>query len=731
MALADPEPQDTAEDKPKAKDLAKVHERALKRFDSVATPQAEIRAHALLCRRFISIPGAMWEGPWGDQFENSIKVEIDKLSKGVEKIVGDYRANRIVPDFRPSGGNSDQDTADTLDGLHRADSYHFKAQQARDNAFEEAAAGGFGAYRLANDYADPADKESDEQRVNPGLLIADADQRVFFDGNSKLFDKSDAKWAFVLTADSKEAFEDEYPDCLSTWPETRLQVAYDWFAPDVVVKAEYYEVEERKQKLLIFTHLLTQAEERWWEDELDADEIKELKTRGYRMESKQRSRQRVRKYTLSGAEVLEDHGLIAGEFIPIVPCYGKRWFVDNQERFRGHVSKLMDAQRIYNAKVSKLSETDSLAPREKPIFLAEQMPPNLADLWSRQEQERHPYALVNPVIDSEGNYVAMGPIGKIEPPQLQPVTAVLLQISAGDLQAETDDGSDEVKANTSAEAMDIAATRIDAKSGLYLDNMRQSVQREGEIYLSMAKECYFEPGRKVETMTEEGADGEAELHQNFTDATGVNRTRNDFSSGRYKVIADVTEATATRRDKTVKSMLHTAAVAAEVGDQELGQVALLTAVMNQDGEGVGSVQKYARKRLVGMGVEDPNDEEKAAMAEAQQEPDPNAQIAAAKTADLGASAQLKTAKAGEAQASTVLKIAQAHAVGGPEAEPAVPDGLEAAHKVAQIDKTAAEAEHLRTTTEHLPEQLKIEAHNAATNRMKAISDRVKRFIGGR
>jgi hypothetical protein len=66
-------------------------------------------------------------------------------AKGVDKIVQDYRANRIVPDFRPSGGNSDQDTADTLDGLHRADSYHFKAQQARDNAFEEAAARGLWA----------------------------------------------------------------------------------------------------------------------------------------------------------------------------------------------------------------------------------------------------------------------------------------------------------------------------------------------------------------------------------------------------------------------------------------------------------------------------------------------------------------------------------------------------------------------------------------------------------
>lgn len=727
MALHDPDDAPAKD----SKRLKEVHARALRRFDSVAGPQAEIRAHALLCRRFISVPGAMWEGPWGDQFENSIKVEIDKLSKGVDKIVQDYRANRIVPDFRPAGGNSDQDTADTLDGLHRADSYHFKAQQARDNAFEEAAAGGFGAYRLANDYADPSDKDSDEQRVNPGLLIADADQRVFFDGNSKLFDKSDAKWAFVLTADSREAFEEEYPDKASDWPDAKLRPNYDWFAPDVVVKAEYWETEERTEDLLVFTQILTGDEERWWADELDKEELAELKSRGWKKETKQRLRKRVRKYTLSGAEVLKDHGLIAGENIPIVPCYGKRWYVDNQERFRGHVSKLMDAQRIYNAKVSKLSETDSLAPREKPIFAASQMPPHLADQWARQEIERHGYALVNPLIDeSTGQIISTGPIGKIEPPQLQPVTATLLQIAAGDLAAETEDGSDEVKANTSAEAMDIAATRIDAKSAIYLDNMRQSVQREGEIYLSMARECYFEPGRIVETMSEDGDDGQAELHQNFTDNRGVNRVRNDFSSGRYKVIADVTEATATRRDKTVKSMLATAQIAMEAGDQELAQATILTAVMNQDGEGSSSIQKYARKKLVAMGIEEPNEEEKAEMQQAQQQPDPTQEMAAAKTADLAASANLKGAKTREALASAELKAAQATVVGGPEAAPEVPDGLDAAHKAAEIDLKTAQADHTRQQTAHLPEQLAIEGHNAETNRLKALADRAKKFLGG-
>ena len=63
--------------------LEKLHVRALKRFTAASQPQMEIRAHALLCRRFIAVPGAMWEDT-GDSFENAVKMEIDKLSKGVE-----------------------------------------------------------------------------------------------------------------------------------------------------------------------------------------------------------------------------------------------------------------------------------------------------------------------------------------------------------------------------------------------------------------------------------------------------------------------------------------------------------------------------------------------------------------------------------------------------------------------------------------------------------------------
>lgn len=655
---------DTALDQDKAAEnserLRKIHERALKRFDATAVPQMEMRAEALMSRRFISIPGAMWEGPWGEQFENSIKVEIDKISRGVDKIVTDYRENRVVPDYRPAGGESDQDTADTLDGIHRADDHFFKAQEARDNAFEEAVAGGFGAYRLTNEYEDPYDKDSDAQRINPGLLIADADQRVFFDINAKRYDKSDARFGFVLTAYSKDAAREEFgDDCLTDWPENRLTVQYGWFQPDMVIVAEYYEKVDKDEILYVLTHPLLDEEERFWASEITPEELEERKAQGWTVKTRRRKRCRILKYTLSGAELLIEHGPIAGDRIPIVPVYGKRWFVDNMERFRGHVSKRMDAQRIYNAKVSKLAETDSLAPNEVPLVTPEQIAGH-EDAWADANILRSPYRLINPLIDpATGQIVQTGPVGNITPPSLAPVAAALMQIASADL-TEDDQNVDEVKANTSAEAMDIAATRVDAKSGIYLDNMRQSVQCEAEIYLGMAREVYYEPGREVETMDEEGGDGVAVLHEQFTDSQGVFRIRNDIARGKYKVVCSVTEATATRRDKTVKSCLNTATVAQAAGDTELATVATLTAVMNQDGEGMNDLQSYARKRLVSMGVVQPNEEEQRAMEEAAQNQQPDATQAAlmAQAEEFQASAALKMAQTDKAEADTALSKAK-------------------------------------------------------------------------
>jgi hypothetical protein len=135
------------------------------------------------------------------------------------------------------------------------------------------------------------------------------------------------------------------------------------------------------------------------------------------------------------------------------------------------------------------------------------------------------------------------------------------------------------------------------------------------------------------------------------------------------------------------------------------------------------MHRYVRKRLVGMGVIEPNEDEQAQLAEAaqNQQPDPQSQY-------LSAKAQEAIASAGQKKADTVLKVAQATAIGGPEQAPSPPDGLDAAHKVADIRKKNAEADNIEADTRHMPQKLSIEAANAETNRLKAVHDAVKRHL---
>ena len=637
--------------------------RALQQFDDITSAVQEERALALSDRRFVSIAGAQWEGPWQDQFQNSIMVEVNKTAQGVEKIIADYRQNRITVNFRGVDKGADEQTADTLDGMFRADAYNSKANQAFDNAFEEAVQGGIGAWRLTNRYEDEYDPDNDYQRIYIEAIV-DADQSVFWDMNARLYDKSDARFCYVVTAMSRQAFSEEYgDDAIDDWPDEILKAYYDWYTPDVVRVAEYYEVQAKSAVLRIFKHRVTGEERREWAADLDAGQLKDLTAQGWQEARTRRAKRRqIMKWVMSGSEVLKGPTLVAGQCIPIVPVYGKRWFIDNMERTRGHVRLAKDPQRIYNAQISKLTETAAIAPTERPIFTPEQIAGH-ADSWAEANINRAPYALVNQTLDINGNPMPAGPVAMITPPQLSPVLGALIQITANDIADLTsaDDGADQAMPNVSAAAMDIAATRVDAKSGIYMDNMKQSMQRCGEIYLEMARDVYFEEGREVETMGDAGDQGTATLAEGVTDPQGRYTIRNDISKGKYRVISDVTEATSTRRDKTVKTLLSGAQIV-QAFDPELAGAMTNTAMINVDGEGMQDLQDWIRARMVTQGIVKPTEEEKAQLEQAkqqQQQPDPQAQALAAVAEKEQALASKAVADTALSKANTIKSLAEA------------------------------------------------------------------------
>lgn len=635
------------------KSLIKIHTEALQQFDTIQSAVQDERRQCLEDRRFATIAGAQWEGRLGDQFENKPKFEVNKIELSAMRIFNEYRNNRITVDFVPKDGGDD-DLSDTCDGRYRADEEDSGAQEAYDNAFDEAVLGGFGAYRLSACYEDEEDDENDYQRIKFDPIY-DADSSVFFDLAAQRQDKSDAKFAFVIRAIPRETYIDEYNDDPSDWPKEISDREYDWATPDVVYIAEYYLCEEVPRTIEIWEDL--QGEEtRYTPEDFEEDEqLFEMLTAtgSKKVREKTVKKKRIHKYLLSGSKVIEDCGQIAGSCIPIVPQYGKRWYIDNVERCKGHARNAKDPQRLKNMQLSKLAEISALSSVEKPILLPEQVAGH-EYMWSEDNIKDWPYLLVNTITDMNGNIQPAGPVAYTRPPQIPPAMAALLQLTESDMQEilGNQQAAEEIVPNISGKAVELIQNKLDMQSYIYMDNAAKARKRGGEIWLSMAKEIYVEDGRKLKVMDKEKTTESIELMQPvINEDTGAMEYKNDFTKAKYDLVVSVGPSTSTKRSATVRALTAMLQMASDPQDQSIISA---MAMMNMEGEGIAEVRQFYRKKLVSMGVLEPTEQEQQEMqaqAQAQQQPGPEQQY-------LMALAQESSAKAQKAQADTMLTAAK-------------------------------------------------------------------------
>jgi predicted secreted Zn-dependent protease len=634
--------------------LANLHDEALAQFDDVQSALRDERLQCLQDRRFYSLAGSQWEGPLWDQYENKPKFEVNKIMLAVIRVVNEYRNNRITVDFVSKDGAENDKLAEVCDGLYRADEQASVADEAYDNAFEEAVGGGIGAWRLRTVYENEEDPEDDRQRIRIEPIF-DADSSVFFDLGAKRQDKSDAKFCFVVTSMTRQAYKDTWGDDPTDWPKIIHQYEFDWCTPDVVYVAEYYKVEEKTETIRIF-QTITGEEERYTQADFAKDEMLEetlaaigtVEVRQRRIKTK-----RVHKYIMSGGKVLEDAGYIAGKCIPIVVVYGKRWFVDNVERCMGHVRLAKDAQRLKNMQLSKLGEISALSSVEKPILTPEQVAGHQV-MWAEDNLKDYPYLLINPITDQNGNQAVSGPVAYTRSAAIPPAMAALLQITETDMQDILGNpaGADKMVSNISGKAVEMIQARVDGQAFIYMSNFAKGMKRCGEIWLSMAKDIYTEDKRKMKTIAPTGEAGMVELMQpNIDQKTGEVVMANDLTSATFDVIADVGPSSSTKRQATVRALTGMLQI---TQDPETAQVITAMAMMNMEGEGISDANAYFRKKLLRMGVVKPTDiEAEELMAEMQGQPqDPNAMY-------LQAAAENETAKAAKARADTVETVASA------------------------------------------------------------------------
>ena len=623
-----------------------VHAKALRQFDSIQSALKEEREMCLEDRRFYSIAGAQWEGALGEQFENRPKYEFNKIHLSVIRIINEYRNNRISVDFVSKDGKTD-DLADTCDGRYRADEQDSCAQEAYDNAFEEAVAGGIGAWRLKACYEDEEDDENEYQRIvfEP---IYDADSSVFFDLNSKRQDKADAKYGYIIKSIPYDTYVEEYDDDPASWPKEIESVEFDWYTADVVYLAEYYEIEPQ-QKTVEVWESLGGEETRYTKDDFEDDpNLFEMLTAtgSHKEREKTVTVNRCHKYLLNGNKIIEDCGYVAGSCIPIVPMYGKRWFVDNVERCMGHVRLAKDAQRLKNMQLSKLGEISALSSVEKPILTPEQVAGHELR-WAEDNIKNYPFLLVNPITDMNGNIQPAGPLSYTKSPNIPPAMAALLQITEQDMQdlLGNQQAAEELQPNVSGKAIELIQNKLDMQTFIYMSNMAKAVKRSGEIWLSMAKEIYVEDDRDLKVMTQQKDIESIRLMEPvINEDSGSVEYANDFSKAKFDLYVSVGPSTDSKRAATVRALTGMLQMATDPADQ-----AVITAMtmMNMEGEGIDDIRKFYRKKLLGMGAIEPTKEEAeemaAAAAQRQQQPDPQQTYLQALSTESMAKAQKATA----------------------------------------------------------------------------------------
>lgn len=632
-------------------------------FDRAWSANVEQADKSIEDQQFIDVDGAQWVGSCGKQFKNRPKLEFDKISMEINRIIGENNANPISVKFIPDDDEAEQALADILQDRYRSDIRKSNGQEATDNAFSEATKGGFGAFRLSAQFENELDPDHNKQFVSFDPILS-ASSVVLWDEDAKQADKSDAKQCWVLHELSTNKFNTEYPN-KAPWKSGSLvpgDYSFDWYGKDVTYIAEYYEKVEKKRQRLVFERP-DGSRLKVFKDEMD-DQI-ELEVSFYEQVAVEKVKTFIiEKALLSGDSVLEKAERIPGMFIPIIPQYGYRAYIKGKEYYMGQVRKQRDRQTFYNMAVSNLAEIMTESQREKDIFAPEQLPPNLMKMWADDNIENYPVKLANPLKNPDGSIIAAGPVGKTSAPQIPPALVGALGMINQDFTEELGSGQVTTPANTSGAAIQQVNERADMSYFILTHNARKAQKHAGRVYMSMAKELYG-LNRNIRTVSEDGSQSSVEMQKQSFDQTGMPIIENDITRGSFEVIAESGPSFSSKKQAERDTLLGMM----QATDSTNPMFPLLYSQMMQamDGEGSATIRKVARynelQMLLSISpslVEPKNDEEMAYVQQLIQQmqqppkPDPLMEIAMIEAESKNITAQSSMIKAQNDQANTQL-----------------------------------------------------------------------------
>jgi len=602
--------------------------------------------------RFIGVDGGMWEGFLQDTHNSDTgraRLEFDITSDYVMRYVGEWTLNRANVLYTQDDKATSEEDAELLNGVYRADFKDNDGQIAQDCAVYEAAICGVGAFKMTTEFVDPEDPENENQEV-VWQPIVNAFNHVMWDENAKRSDKADAKRCTVLTGYSKDAFHDAWPDAMPSSAYTPHSYSeFNWNTRDVIYIAERFDVKIEKEKVQVWRHIVGNQIKAFNPEEFELVG-EELKAMGWEFVRERHIKRRViHKSIFSGSEFLEESKRVAGRWIPIIPVYGFRTYIDNVEYTRGLVRKLKDANRTINMAISKVAEGSASSGDTVPIFTRQQVK-GLESLWG--DKTNKAYMVINDLIDAAGNPIASGPVGTVTPNQVDPNTITVIDAVSGFVQKQTGNApQNTVDPSASGKAINALRKRENLNTQVISDNILQSIKHSGKVYRAIAGEIYTRSQMKKII----GLDGTIKMEQlnvqSLDPQTGNPIQLNDLSRGRFSVDVEVGPQYESQKEATIESIEK---VIEKIPPDSPYLGPLLAMWMeNIQGTGLKPLKEFNRNLMLKQGLVNPEtDEEKQMLAEMQQQQDPNDELVKAATMQ-------QQAEAKNLEAASVGKIASA------------------------------------------------------------------------
>jgi len=486
---------------------------------------------------------------WPVELQNSRNLEsrpvltINKLDGYCRQVTNQQRQQRPRIKVHATNNEADVKTAQVIEGMCRHIEVNSNADNAYDTAFDHAVRMGWGFWRVTTNYVkeDSFDQEIYIDAIpNPFT--------VYFDPNSERVDGSDAERCLITTMMSKEKFRKLYPDNDDGTSFTQRGTGdsqSEWITKEDIRLAEYFYVHRESATLYQLSNgTSTFAEGKDFRARLEAA--------GIQIIGERKSYKRTIKWKkLTAVEVIEERDW-PGQYIPVVPVYGRHVVIGDKRHKFGMVRHAKDAQRMYNFWQTTITESVALAPKAKWV-MAEGQDEGHESEWAAANVKSLPLLRYKQT-DIDGQPAP--PPQRLQP---EPPPSGVMAAAAG---INTDiatlmgiyDPSQQLPGNISGKALNGQQQQVDLTNFDFYDNLTKSIAQTGKIILDLIPHIY-DSQRVMRIIGDDGKPDLVQINQPTQDEQGVYKVMHDMTVGQYDVVMDTGPGFNSKRQAAVEAMM--------------------------------------------------------------------------------------------------------------------------------------------------------------------------------